>query len=114
MGEMGVSVAGNDIEIEIGKQVRFLRIENDMDQVQLAQAAGISLGAIKNIENGNGSSVKTLVSVAKALKATAWFSMLAPMGAYSLSTEPKETPGEDRQRVFRTKNRLPAAAKPSH
>jgi DNA-binding XRE family transcriptional regulator len=47
-----------------------------MDQAQLASAANISLGAIKNIESGKGFSMKPLVKL--ALDAEQWLGLLSP------------------------------------
>ena len=46
----------SDYEMIIGAQVRRLRIAYGLDQSQLASAANISVGAVKNLEGGKGSS----------------------------------------------------------
>jgi transcriptional regulator with XRE-family HTH domain len=56
-----------DYEVLIGEQFRRLRITEEMDQIQLAGAANVSLGAIKNLETGKGSSLKTLIRVSRVL-----------------------------------------------
>lgn len=68
----------SDYELEIGEQIRRLRIANSMDQVQLAQAANVSIGSVKNLENGKGSSLKTLVMIARALNMESWLESLSP------------------------------------
>jgi transcriptional regulator with XRE-family HTH domain len=68
-----------DYEILIGEQFKRLRIVEEMDQIQMAAAANVSLGAIKNLENGNGSSLKTLIRVARVLNQEKWLESLYPM-----------------------------------
>lgn len=69
----------SDYEILIGEQFRRLRIAEEMDQIQLAGAANVSLGAIKNLESGNGSSLKTLIRVARVLNQEKWLESLYPL-----------------------------------
>ncbi len=65
-------------EAVIGEQVRAARIASDLDQARLAVAADVSIGALANLERGNGSSLKTVVAVARALGRTDWLQALAP------------------------------------
>ena len=62
----------------IGEQVRTARIASDLDQARLAAAADVSIGALANLERGNGSSLKTVIAVARALGRTDWLQALAP------------------------------------
>ena len=62
----------------LGAEVRAARIADDLDQVELAKRAGVSLGALKNLETGKGSSIRTLVRVVRALGRTEWLESLAP------------------------------------
>ncbi len=65
-------------EAVIGEQVRAARIASDRDQASLAAAADVSIGALANLERGNGSSLKTVIAVARALGRTDWLQALAP------------------------------------
>jgi transcriptional regulator with XRE-family HTH domain len=65
-------------EALVGDQVRRLRIARDLDQKTLAARADVSVGAISNLERGNGSSLATLIAVLRALDRTDWFESLAP------------------------------------
>ena len=65
-------------EAAIGAQVRAGRIAANLGQSELAKRADISLGAVKNLEAGKGSSLKTLVRVARALGRTDWLESLTP------------------------------------
>ena len=62
----------------VGEQCRAERIRAVLEQSQLAQAAGISIGAVRNLEGGKGSSLKTLIRVLRVLKRTDWLESLAP------------------------------------
>lgn len=65
-------------EVVLGDQVRRVRIARDLDQAGLAELADVSIGAISNLERGKGSSLRTLVSVLRALGRTEWLESLAP------------------------------------
>ncbi len=65
-------------EARIGEQLRGIRLRAGMDQLQLAEAAGISIGAVRNLERGKGSTLKSLVRVARALDREDWLEALAP------------------------------------
>ena len=62
----------------IGEQIKTLRIRKNLKQDELAARAGVSKSALFNLENGRGSSLKTLVLVLSALGETAWLENLAP------------------------------------
>jgi transcriptional regulator with XRE-family HTH domain len=65
-------------EAAIGAQVRAARIAAHLDQTELAKRGNISLGAVKNLEAGKGSTLKTLVRAVRALGRTEWLESLAP------------------------------------
>jgi transcriptional regulator with XRE-family HTH domain len=65
-------------ETTVGAQVRAIRIAADLDQSELARRADVSLGAVKNLEAGKGSTLKTLVRTVRALGHTDWLESLAP------------------------------------
>jgi len=80
---MAILMSVLDWELTIGEQIRRLRIANEMDQAQLAGAANISVGSIKNLENGKGSSLRTLILVVRALNAERWLNNLSPLVSIS-------------------------------
>ena len=92
----------DDWESYLGDQFRAMRIRSNQEQTELAERAGVSVGALKNLEGGKGSSLKTLIKVARALGRTDWLEALAPKITVSpmqmLRTQSKTTP---RQRVYR-------------
>lgn len=65
-------------EAALGDQIRRVRIGRDLDQAGLAELANVSIGAVSNLERGKGSSLRTLISVLRALGRTEWLESLAP------------------------------------
>lgn len=65
-------------EALLGEQVRRVRIARNLDQTELAHLADVSVGAVSNLERGKGSSLRTLVSVLRALERIDWLESLAP------------------------------------
>ena len=63
---------------ELGEQMRALRLRTNLDQISMAERAGISLTAIKNLESGKGATLKTLIKALRVLDRTDWLSTLAP------------------------------------
>lgn len=70
-------------ESDLGDQIRRVRIGRDLDQAGLAALANVSIGAVSNLERGKGSSLRTLISVLRALGRTEWLESLAPAVAVS-------------------------------
>jgi transcriptional regulator with XRE-family HTH domain len=65
-------------EVELGQQIRAIRLRMNYDQQTLADSAGVSLTALKNLETGKGAAVKTLIRVLRALGRVEWLDTLAP------------------------------------
>jgi transcriptional regulator with XRE-family HTH domain len=65
-------------EAELGQQVRTLRLRQNIDQHQLADRAGVALNAVKNLENGKGATLRSLVKVLRVLNRADWLRALAP------------------------------------
>ncbi|SDK36025.1 Helix-turn-helix domain-containing protein [Methylophilus rhizosphaerae] len=94
-----------EVEKALGEQFRQMRIQAGLDQKELAGKANISLGAVMNLENGRGSSLKSVVKVVRALGREDWLHLLAPQVAVSpmrlLRAQREEAP---RRNVFRPRN----------
>ena len=91
-----------DYEISLGDQVRRLRIAQGLDQLQLASVANVSSGAIKNLEGGKGSSLKTLIMILRALNAAHWLTTLSPATTVSpLQMLRDQNISAPRRRVYR-------------
>ena len=84
-------------QAELGKQIRALRIRQNLDQRQLAQRAGIALNAVKNLESGKGATLHSLIEALRVLKRTDWLGALAP--AVSISPVQMLKAKAPRQRV---------------
>jgi transcriptional regulator with XRE-family HTH domain len=67
-----------DLQVELGRRMRQLRLHRNIDQRTLAEKAGISLTALQKLEAGRGSSVRTLLRTLKALNYLEGIEMLAP------------------------------------
>jgi len=93
-----------DFEREFGEQFRQMRIRIGLDQKELASRANVSLGALMNLENGRGSTLKTLIKLLRALDRQDWLKQLAPQVEISpmalLNAQNKKTP---RRKVYRAR-----------
>src|SRR5476651_2752554 len=70
-----------EMETTLGASLKALRLDLNIDQRTVAAQAGISIGALKNLENGRGSTVKSLVSTLRALDRTDWLTTIAPVAS---------------------------------
>lgn len=66
------------LEAELGRQIRTLRLRQNLDQHQLADRAGIALNAVKNLEAGKGSTLRSLIQALRVLNREDWIRSLAP------------------------------------
>jgi transcriptional regulator with XRE-family HTH domain len=76
---MTISQTLNEQEIELGEKLKRLRLNKNLDQKTLAAQAGISVRALRSLEAGHGSSVKTLLSIVSALGRESWLQTVAPV-----------------------------------
>jgi transcriptional regulator with XRE-family HTH domain len=67
-----------DWEHELAAQVRRARLGLNLGQADLAHNANVSLGAVKGLEHGTGSTLKTFVRVVRALGKHDWLAALEP------------------------------------
>lgn len=61
-----------EFEAGLGAQFKALRLQENLDQATIAERANVSLSALKALEAGRGSSLRTVVRVARALDREAW------------------------------------------
>ena len=66
------------LERQLGERIRAARVAAHLTQVELADNANVSLGALKHLESGSGSSTSTLVKVLRALGEESWLDKLGP------------------------------------
>lgn len=70
--------SSDELEQQLGQGIRRTRLLRNLDRETLANQAGVSLSALKNLESGKGSTMHTLVRVVRALGKAEWFRLLAP------------------------------------
>ena len=68
----------DELAADLGARLRELRLAQDYTQASVADRAGISLRALRELEAGRGSTVLTMVRVFKALGAEQGVDLLAP------------------------------------
>ena len=88
-----------EFEADVGAQIKSLRLKHNIDRVTLALRAGCSLSALKNLESGHGSTLRTIIAVVRALGREDWLRNVAPMATISPLSMPKA--GHARQRARR-------------
>jgi len=66
------------LEVELGRQLRILRLRLNLNQRQLADQAGIALNVVKNLEGGRGSTIRSLAQVLRVIDRADWLRTLAP------------------------------------
>jgi transcriptional regulator with XRE-family HTH domain len=71
-------MAASELEGVLGRGIRARRIAAGLSQVELADRANVSLGALQHLERGVGASTRTLTRTLKALGAEGWLEQLAP------------------------------------
>ena len=72
-----------ELQKQLGERIKLQRINRNYSQVELAKKAGISLKTLRNLEQGKGSSVETLVRTIKALDVSDFLDQLAPQPSVS-------------------------------
>ena len=65
-------------EAQLGRQIRILRLRQNLDQRTMAERAGIALNAVKNLEGGKGATLRSLIQALRVLNRTDWLGTLAP------------------------------------
>jgi transcriptional regulator with XRE-family HTH domain len=76
--EYELSMTTAEWEKHLGSEVRRVRVARDLTQDDLAQRANVSISTIRYLEAGRGSSLATLIRVAKVLDRTEWLASFAP------------------------------------
>ena len=71
------------LAVELGEQLRALRLRQNVNQQQLAARAGVALNAVKNLESGKGATVGSLLKVLRALGREDWLRALSPQVSIS-------------------------------
>jgi transcriptional regulator with XRE-family HTH domain len=90
-----------ELEIFLGEDVKELRLQKNIDRRTLCARAGVSENALRNLEGGKGTTLKTLIRVIKALNRESWFNQVAPKTSINPLYLVREK--EQRQRARRKK-----------
>ena len=98
---MTVSYTPSDLAIFLGTSIRKVRIHPNLRQDEVAARAGISVHALQNLESGAGASVRTLVTVLRALGREEWLKTLAPTPTIDPLTLPRGASERKRARRVR-------------
>jgi len=88
-----------EMEVELGEKLKALRLSKNFEQKTLAERAGISVRALRNLEGGRGATVKTLVCIVRALGRSDWIHSVAPIASIDPLSLTREA--EPRQRASR-------------
>lgn len=99
---MGTHHTVEELEAALGASMKALRLDQNIDQQTLAARGGIGIGALKNLENGRGSTVRTLVSVLKALEREDWLTTIAPVASINPLTHTSAATPRQRARPARS------------
>jgi transcriptional regulator with XRE-family HTH domain len=71
----------NELESMLGEHLKALRLQKNLDRQTLCDRAGVSMNALRHLETGQGSTVKTLVRVVRALERQEWLAGVAPIAS---------------------------------
>ncbi|RQR65729.1 XRE family transcriptional regulator [Burkholderia sp. Bp9125] len=74
------------MELDLGEKLKRLRLNKNLDQKSLAARAGVSVRALRNLEGGEGTTVRTLLSVVRALGRESWLQTVAPVPTINPAT----------------------------
>lgn len=88
----GLSQTPEEMEADLGEKLRAFRLNNNLDQKTLAAQAGVSVRALRALEGGHGSTLRTLVSVLRALGRESWLQTVAPVPLNPLSLNREAAP----------------------
>lgn len=91
-----------ELEQMLGENVKTLRLQKNIPRKNLCAQAGISENALRNLEGGKGTTLKTLMRVLKALERESWLETIAPKTSINPLHLVKDK--EQRQRARRKKD----------
>jgi len=91
-----------DLLVALGTRVRELRLRENIAQTVLAARSGVSLKAVKNLENGTGATVASLLRVLRTLGQTEWIDALGP----KVSISPMQMLTRKKERIRATRKKV--------
>lgn len=99
-----------EMEVDLGEKLKRVRLNKNLDQKTLAARSGVSVRALRNLEGGAGTTVKTLLSVVRALGRETWLDTVAPVA----TVNPLTLTARAEQRLRATGRRTASKNSPSH
>lgn len=75
---MKQATSTDEMEAELGEQIRAARLRRNLSQELLANTAGVALGSLRNLEKGAGATVATLLRIVRALQLQNWIASMQP------------------------------------
>lgn len=69
----------DELQFIIGESVKRIRLNKNVSRESVCEQAGISMNALRHLEDGSGASTKTLLSVVIAFNRQDWVKSLAPI-----------------------------------
>lgn len=91
------------IEQELGRRIKKRRLERNLSQAEVAKRSGLSRRTVTAIENGEGSTLATLVALLRALNALDTLEDflpdpgISPMAQLRLQEEPRKYASKPRK-----------------
>lgn len=97
-----MDVKVEDLLVALGTRIRELRLRENIAQTVLAARSGVSLKAVKNLENGTGATVASLLRVLRTLGQTEWIDALGP----KVSISPMQMLTRKKERIRATRKKV--------
>lgn len=91
-----------ELELHLGENLKDLRLQKNLDRKSLCDRAGVSMNALRHLENGAGANVTTLIRVARALDREDWLAAIAPRISINPLYMGRSVPKRQRARIKRT------------
>jgi transcriptional regulator with XRE-family HTH domain len=92
-----------ELESLLGDDLKRLRLQRNIEQGALAKQAGVSVRALQRLENGEGSSLSTLLKVVRALGRESWLRSIAPVATINPVTAVGRSRVRQRASAMRSK-----------
>lgn len=96
-----------EMEVDLGEKLKLIRLNKNLEQKTLAARAGVSVRALRNLESGTGTTVKTLLSVLRALGRESWLDTVAPVATINPLTFTARATPRQRARSKSEKGKAP-------
>jgi len=68
----------DEFEFMLGESLKNIRLQKNLTRQSLCEKAGISVSALRHLENGEGATLKTFIRVMRALDKQDWLFGVEP------------------------------------